>query len=90
MFHGTGVRIEEIETPFPDVAGHVFDREEARALRESADRRSDRVAIVDLRIAPGKRGAGIREISMLTSADLVAPGVLSAVGAARGKFPLGF
>src|SRR6266853_2641346 len=41
------VRLETIEAPLEDVAGHVFDTERTRAFRETADGRGLGEAVVD-------------------------------------------
>src|SRR2546423_2718591 len=90
LFRRTGVSMCKIEAPFPDVAGHIFDGEEARAARKGADGRCYRVSVVHPRIAPGERGTGIGEIRELAATGIIAPRVFSAVGPASGELPFGF
>src|SRR5204863_624825 len=59
LFRRTCVGMGEIEAPFPDIAGHIFDGEETCAARKGADRRRYWVSVIDPHIAPRKRSAGI-------------------------------
>ena len=58
-----------IEAPFPNVAGHVFHAEWTRSKRKRPDRRTFRITIVDLTIAPGENGVPIGKIRQIAAAS---------------------
>src|SRR5205085_8763436 len=87
---GPGQRLVEIQAPFPDVARHVLESEEARSQRERAYGRGLGITVVDLGVAPGKGGAGVGEVGGAAAPGVVAPGKFAAIAAAGGVFPFRF
>src|SRR4051794_4230076 len=72
-FHGPAISLKEIQTPFPDIAGHVFETERTGAQRKSAHRRSLGIAVVNLVIAPGKDRVPVGKIGQIAAAVVITP-----------------
>src|SRR5262249_2574517 len=76
-----------IETPFPNIPGHVFEAEWAGTERKRADRRAFRITVIDLRIAPGENGVLVGEIREIATAIMISPRVFALIVAFGGAFP---
>src|SRR4051812_26825854 len=89
-FCDAAVRLEVIQAPYPNVAGHVLNAERARPKRESANRRTLRIPVVNFAIAPGKNSVAVGKIRQIAAMLMVAPRKLSPIRAARCELPLSF
>src|SRR5438876_7565166 len=72
-FRPRPIKLVIIETPFPDISGHVFDSKWTGAKRERTDRRTFRITVIDFAIAPGKNGVAIRKIGEIAAAVIISP-----------------
>src|SRR5438105_14009520 len=69
-FRSRSIKLVIIETPFPDISGHVFDSKWTGAKRERTDRRTFRITVIDSATAPGKTGVAVGQIRG-TTADVI-------------------
>src|SRR5438477_12168042 len=77
-FRSRPIKLVIIETPFPDISGHVFDSKRTSAKWERTDRRTFRITVIDFAIAPGKNGVAVGKIR-----EIAAPVIIS-----RRELPL--
>src|SRR5206468_9070569 len=70
-FRSRPIKLVIIETPFPDISGHVFDSKWTGAKRERTDRRTFRITVPDSAIAPGKNGLAIRKIGDIAASVII-------------------
>src|SRR5438270_11598820 len=79
-----------VHAPFPDVPGHVFDSKGAGAEWKCTDRRTFRIAVINLPIAPGKYGVAISEIGQVAAALVIPPWKFAVVVAFGSVLPFRF
>src|SRR5438132_11222608 len=72
-FRSRPIKLVIIETPFPDISGHVFDSKWTGAKRERADRRTFRITVIDFAIPPGKNGLAVGNIREIAAAVIISP-----------------
>src|SRR5437773_25783 len=72
-FRSRPIKLVIIETPFPDVSGHVFDSKRTSAKWERTDRRTFRITVIDFAIAPGKNGVAVGKIREIAAAVIISP-----------------
>src|SRR5438477_11855850 len=72
-FRSRPIKLVIIETPFPDISGHVFDSKWTGAKRERTDRRTFRISVSDFAIAPGKYGVAVGKIREIAAAVIISP-----------------
>src|SRR6266566_9001115 len=72
-FRSRPIKVVIIETPFPDISGHVFDSKWTGAKRERTDRRTFRITVIDFAIAPGKNSVSIGKIREIAAAVIISP-----------------
>src|SRR5260370_21325321 len=89
-FRRRPIRLVIIETPFPDVSGHVFDPKWTGAKRERADRRTFRITVIDFAVAPGKNGMAIGKIREIAAAVIISPRKFALVISFGGVLPFRF
>src|SRR5260370_15101324 len=72
-FRSRPIKLVIIETPFPDISGHVFDSKWTGAKRERTDRRTFRITVIDFAIAPRKNGVTVGKIREIAAAVIISP-----------------
>src|SRR5438445_11672053 len=72
-FRSRSIKLVIIETPFPDISGHVFDSKWTSAKRESTDRQTFRITVIELAIAPGKNGVAVAKTRHITAPVIIHP-----------------
>ena len=72
-FRSRPIKLVIIETPFPDISGHVFDSKRTSAKWERTDRRTFRITVIDFAIAPGKNGVAVGKIREIAAAVIISP-----------------
>src|SRR5262249_48367115 len=84
------IQLVIIETPFPDVSGHVFDSKWTGAEREDAHGRTFRVAAINLVIAPGEYGVAISKVREVAAAVIISPRIFPIIVSFGGVLPFCF
>src|SRR5207302_4723501 len=89
-FRSWPVKLVVIETPFPNVSGHVFDSERTGAERKRANGRTFGITIVDLAVAPGENGILVGEVREIAAAVVISPRIFALIVSFSGIFPFRF
>src|SRR5207302_5229345 len=89
-FRAWAIKFVIIETPFPNIPGHVFNSERTRAERKRADRRTFGITIVDLAIAPRENGILVGEVREVAAAVVISPRIFALIVSFSGIFPFRF
>src|SRR5436853_7922334 len=72
-FRSRPIKLVIIETPFPDISGHVLDSKWTGAKRERTDRRTFRITVIDFAITLGKNGGAVGKIREIAAAVIIRP-----------------
>src|SRR5438477_10578012 len=84
------VLLQDIAAPLPDISRHIFDPKRAGSSGKRTHRRTLRITIVNLAIAPGEGSVFVGEIGEITALIEVAPRVSPPVTPFGAIFPFRF